>query len=279
MPTSLLSLDADCLWLVTRALPPSSWPPWRATCVAARDAVRRAATAVRVDVSRDGDLPLPPLAAAAAAGLRRIELYTHKLRDEANPSLASTPALAALAAWIDGGGAPPAARVDVYVRCERAALDFALIIKLAAAGLLARATTTLTVRADGAHGLTLARDRFPPTAVAAGLAVAAEIKVGAPACRLVGTLAGWPLTRLTVLAAAPGGGSGPLGWAALRRAAATLTELHLCPGVPLWDALGRGDVVWPALTSLKIPAGEEGAAFWAAWPAAAVAPRLRVAAF
>jgi hypothetical protein len=272
MPLSLLDLPTDCLWLITRALPASAWPPWRATCVAARDAVRGATTRLRVDVSRDGDLPLPALCAAACARLTSLELVSLKPRHEANPSLANPTALAALAGWLASDAVPPSAAVTVYVRCERASLDWGVVMKLAHAGLLVRART-LSIRADGVHGLTLPRDRCATAALGAGLAVTAEIKVGAPWCRLVGVLASWPLTKLAVIAAAPGAATGPLGWLALRRAAATLAELHLCAGVPLADALGGGDVAWPVLTRLTVAPGDE-AVLESAWLAAA-APKLR----
>ena len=57
------------------------------------------------------------------------------------------------------------------------------------------------------------------------------------------------------------------------RAAATLAELHLCAGVPLGDALGGGDVVWPVLSRLTVAPGDEALLLSASL--AAAAPKLR----
>lgn len=107
-PASFGDLPLDVVRLITRQhLPPSAWRYWRATCHATRDVVRDATTLLRVDVSRDGPLPLAPPPVVAVARLSEVHAYTHKQRDDdTGPTLADSNALAQLADWV-ADRAPP----------------------------------------------------------------------------------------------------------------------------------------------------------------------------
>ena len=260
-PASFGDLPLDVVRLITRDLPPSSWRPWRATCRATRDTVHEITTRLRVDISRDGPLPLAPPPAATVARLSEIHAYTHKQRHDDGPTLAASDALTQLADWVTERA--PATRLCVYVRCERAALDFDTIRALAASRLLARAHT-LSLRADGVRSLHIRETvhaRCGVAGVAPGLRVTAEVKVAEGDCTTIPMVASWPLTRLTVLAAVPGPGA----WPILGCAVATLATLDLAAGTPLATALGNGEV-WRALTDLTLR-GHDGPSFLNAWPA------------
>lgn len=262
--TKLTDLDFDALCLITRHLKP--WRAWRSVCRATRDAVRDAATRLRIDLT--DAVPETPPPRAALAWVRAVHAFAHKERHENGPTLAPVDHLCRLATWIRDR-APPHARVTVYVRCERAALDVAVIETLVHSGLLAQADE-LALRADGATRQIKQEciAAFPPS-----LRVRAEIKVAAWNA-VLDVITSLPVTDLRVLATSH---SGPANanrvWTALPRAARTLTTLDVCPGVPLHTALGASDgVAWPALTDLTLR-GDDGAAFLAAWPAEC-APRL-----
>lgn len=264
-PTTLTDLDFDALCLITRHLKPADWKAWRSVCRATRDSVRDAATRLRIDLT--DAVPETPPPRAALACVRAVHAFAHKERHENGPTLAPVAQLCRLATWIRDRA--PHARVTVYVRCERAALDVAVIETLVKSGLLAQAEE-LALRADGA---TRQIKQECIAAFTPSLRVRAEIKVAAWNA-VLDVITSLPVTDLRVLATSH---SGPANadrvWTALPRAARTLTALDVCPGVPLHTALGASDeVVWFELADLTLR-GDDGAEFLAAWPAEC-APRL-----